>query len=197
MLALANRLNPEIIEARRLVQTGAIGRIFGVEIHLIADQTRLTHEEYHQGWFASKERAAGGHLIWLGIHWLDLAMHVTGADISHATGFISNVGGQPIEVEDSAVATLQFDAGFLGTMTSGYFLDRGYHSHIKIWGSSGWMHIESMEDQPLTWYSTEGDNAGQGSGVDRLQRASRIYAVCPSSGEIIRGDDGRSDQQRG
>lgn len=119
MLALANRLNPEIIEARRLVQSGAIGRVFGVDMHLIADQTRLTSEEYHRGWFASKERAGGGHLIWLGIHWLDLAMQVTGADISHVTGFINNVGGQPIDVEDSAVATLQFDAGFLGTMTSG------------------------------------------------------------------------------
>lgn len=161
MLALANRLNPEIIAARRLVRAGTIGRIFGVDMHLIADQTRLTREEYHRGWFASKERAGGGHLIWLGIHWLDLAMQVTGAGISQVAGFVNNVGGQPIDIEDSAVATLQFDAGFLGTMTSGYYLDRGYHSHIKIWGSSGWMHIESMQDRPLSWYSTVGEHAGE------------------------------------
>lgn len=161
MLALANRLNPEIIEARRLVHSGAIGRILGLEMHLIADQTRLTREAYHQTWYASKDRAGGGHLIWLGIHWLDLAMQVTGADISHVAGFTQNVGGQPIDVEDSAAAALQFDAGFLGTMTSGYYLDRGYHSHIKIWGSAGWMHIESMKDQPLIWSSTIGDHAGE------------------------------------
>ena len=117
MLALAKRTNPEIVEARRLVRTGKIGRLYGVEMHLIADQTRLTREEYHSNWFASKDRAGGGHLIWLGIHWLDLAMQITGADINHVAGFIHNAGGQPIDVEDSAVATLQFDAGFLGTMT--------------------------------------------------------------------------------
>ena len=161
MLALANRTNPEIVEAGRLIRAGAIGRMFGVEIHLIADQTRLTREAYHQQWFASKERAGGGHLIWLGIHWLDLAMQLTGSDVSQAAGFVSNVGGQPINVEDSAVAALQFEAGFLGTVTSGYYLDRGYHSHIKLWGSAGWMHIDSMDEEPLQWYSTQGDHAGE------------------------------------
>mgnify|MGYP002622204237 CR=1 FL=1 len=161
MLALANRLNPEIAEARRLVRTGAIGRVFGLEMHLIADQTRLTREAYHGTWFASRERAGGGHLIWLGIHWLDLAMYVTDSDVSRVGGFIQNVGGQPMDVEDSAVATLQFDAGFLGTMTSGYYLDRGYHSHIQIWGSSGWMRIESMRGRPLTWRSEAGEHAGE------------------------------------
>jgi predicted dehydrogenase len=72
MPALANRLNPPVLEARRLVRTGALGKIFGVDMHIIADQTRLTRPAYHASWFAHKDRAGGGHLIWLGIHWLDL-----------------------------------------------------------------------------------------------------------------------------
>ena len=46
-------------------------------------------------------------------------------------------------------------------MTSGYYLDKGYHSHIKIWGSNGWILIEPMKDEPLTWYTTKGENAGK------------------------------------
>mgnify|MGYP003341879855 CR=1 FL=1 len=31
--------------------------------------------------------------------------------------------------------------GTLGTLNSGYYLDKGYHSMIKIWGSSGWLEM--------------------------------------------------------
>jgi UDP-N-acetyl-2-amino-2-deoxyglucuronate dehydrogenase len=160
MLALANRTNPEIVAARNIMQSGQIGELYGLEMHLVADQTRLTRPSYHQQWFAQKSRAGGGHLIWLGIHWLDLAMHITGASITEAAGFTANVGGQPIDVEDSAAAAFRFDSGALGTITSGFYLEKGYHSHIKIWGSTGWMHIEPMKDRPLSWYTTKGDKAG-------------------------------------
>ena len=161
MLALANRLNPEIQAARNLMAEGRIGKLFGLEMHLIADQTRLTRPSYHRQWFADKKRAGGGHLIWLGIHWLDLAMYVVGSSITDVAGFTANVGGQPINIEDSAAAALRFDTGALGTITSGYYLDKGYHSHIKIWGANGWIHIEPMKSQPLLWYTTKGDSAGK------------------------------------
>ena len=161
MLALANRTNLEIAEARRMIADGALGKIYGLEMHLVADQTRLTRESYQKQWFAKKDRAGGGHLIWLGIHWLDLAMYVTGSSVTEAAGFTANVGGQPIDIEDSAAAALRFDNGTLGTVTSGYYLDRGYNSHIKIWGEGGWLHLESMKDKPLSWYSTKGDKAGE------------------------------------
>jgi predicted dehydrogenase len=155
LLALANRLSPEVREARRLIQEGKIGRIYGLEMHLVADQTRLTRPAYHAGWYARKERAGGGHLIWLGIHWIDLAMFLTGSRITDVSGFCAAVGGQPLDVEDSAALTFRFDNGTLGTLTSGYYLDKGYHSRIKIWGSRGWLQIEKHGGTPLTWYSQD------------------------------------------
>ncbi|MEC8819455.1 MAG: Gfo/Idh/MocA family oxidoreductase, partial [Pseudomonadota bacterium] len=161
MMALANRLNPELIAARKLIAEGAIGKIYGLEMNLVADQTRLTRESYRKQWYAQKKRAGGGHLIWLGIHWLDLVQHVTGSSISEAVGFTANVGGQPIDVEDSAAAILKFDNGTLGTVTSGYYLKRGYHSRIKVWGSEGWLHLEQMKEKPLHWVSQKGEQAGK------------------------------------
>ena len=161
MFALANRLNPEFIAARRLIADGAIGKIYGIDTHLVADQTRLTNAGYRAQWYAQKERAGGGHLVWLGIHWLDLIQNLTGANITEVNGFIANVGGQPIDIEDSATATLRFENGTLGTFTSGYYLKRGYHSGIKVWGSEGWLHLQQMLDQPLHWLSNKGENAGK------------------------------------
>ena len=162
MLALANRLNPEIAEARRLIGEGKIGRIYGMDLYIIADQTRLTRPSYHERWSAQKARSGGGHLIWLGIHWLDLAMYLTGSRITEVAGFAGVVGGQPLDTEDSAALAMKFDNGTFGTMTSGYYLDRRYHSQIKIWGSKGWLELRrfrgSAEEFPLEWYSTTETN---------------------------------------
>jgi UDP-N-acetyl-2-amino-2-deoxyglucuronate dehydrogenase len=154
MLALANRLRSTIQVARQLIQDGQIGTIYGCELHLIADQTRLTHPAYHQSWYAQRAQAGGGHLIWLGIHWLDLAMYLTGSRVVSVAGFTANVGQQPLDVEDSAAMAMRFENGSLGTILSGYYLDKGYHSHLKIWGSAGWIQLDPHGGEALQWYST-------------------------------------------
>lgn len=159
MLALANRLNPSVVEAKRLIGEGKLGTLYGIEMHLVADQTRLTREAYHQTWFADRDRAGGGHLAWLGIHWLDLAMHLSGQPIREICGFTGIVGGQPLKAEDSAVVAMKFESGMLGTLTSGYYVDKGYHSFLKIWGSKGWLeYVEWLgtvrNPKPLKFYST-------------------------------------------
>ena len=158
MIALANRITPSVQYARKLISDGVIGDLYGAEIHLVADQTRLKSESYHQSWFADRARAGGGHLIWLGLHWLDLSMYLTGRQISEVCGFTGNVGGQPIKVEDAAALALRYDNGALGTMTSAYYLDKGYHSHLRLWGSGGWIEYaewlgRDRTPKPLTWYS--------------------------------------------
>jgi predicted dehydrogenase len=155
MMAFANRSHAPIREARRLIRDGKLGKLYGVELHLVTDQTRLKSEEYRKGWLCQKARAGGGQLIWVGIHWLDLVLHVTGLRIKQVAGFAGNVGGQPIDIEDSAAVTFRFDNGSFGTMTSGYYLDKGYHSHVKVWGEHGWLRLAAVEELPMEWYSSK------------------------------------------
>ncbi len=155
MLALANRSHTPVTKARELVRGGKIGKVYAVEAHIVADQTRLKNESYRKSWVSIKARSGGGHLIWLGIHWLDLVHFITGLKVEQVAGFAGVVGGQPIDVEDSAALALRFDNGCFGTMTSGYYLDKGYHSHIKVWGEHGWLRLASVEEEPLEWYGTK------------------------------------------
>jgi predicted dehydrogenase len=155
MLALANRSHAPVREARRLVQSGKLGKVYGVEVHLVTDQTRLKSEDYRKSWFCIKARAGGGQLIWVGIHWLDLVLHITGLKVRQVSGFAGVVGGQPIDVEDSAALSLRFDNGSFGTMTSGYYLDKGYQSHVQVWGEHGWLRLAAVEELPLEWYSSK------------------------------------------
>jgi predicted dehydrogenase len=144
-----------------MIQQGRIGKVYSIDMHIVADQTRLSNPNYHGTWYADKTRAGGGHLIWLGIHWLDLAMFLTDTAIVGASGAIANVGGQPISAEDSAVATLHFSNGMLGTLNSGYYLDTGYQTQIRIWGSKGWLNLDSTGAVKMTWYENTGPKAKQ------------------------------------
>jgi len=174
LLALGNRVDPVMVEARRIFHAGKIGKLYGVEVHIIADQTRLTEPGYGKDWKAQKARSGGGHLIWLGIHWLDLAVFVTGLPVRQVTGFTANVGGQPFDVEDSAVVAMQFENGSLGTLTSGYYLDKGYHSHLKVWGSQGWLQVHKHTEIPLEWYSTQ----------DKNPQVKRWKKTGPATGDV-------------
>jgi predicted dehydrogenase len=153
--ALGNRVRGTVQAARKMIQTGQIGQIYGCELHIVADQTRLKSPTYHQSWLADRTRSGGGHLMWLGIHWIDLVMHLTDSQIVETAGFTGIVGGQPLKTEDSAAMALRFDNGTFGTITSGYYLDRGYHSHLKIWGAHGWLSLEPHGGEALQWYSTK------------------------------------------
>ncbi|MBK5294143.1 MAG: Gfo/Idh/MocA family oxidoreductase [Acidobacteriia bacterium] len=180
MLALANRVDPVMLEARRLVQSGAIGKIYGMEMHTIADQTRLTAKAYHETWTAKKSRAGGGHLIWLGIHWLDLAVYITGSRITQVAGFTGNVGGQPIDTEDSAAIALKFANGTFGTLTSGYYIDRGKHLFIKVWGSDGWLEVHhDRPENPLEWFSS------RQPGIQRM-KPTRPFGYTPWVNHVVR-----------
>ncbi len=164
LFAFANRITPAVQKMKALLDDGLIGDLYSAEMHLVADQTRLKSESYHKSWFADRSRAGGGHLIWLGIHWLDLSMHLSGQKIVEVAGFSGIVGGQPLKIEDSAAFALRYSNGATGTVNSGYYLDRGYHSHLRLWGSDGWIeygeHLGGRTSVPLRWYSNKEPKKG-------------------------------------
>jgi predicted dehydrogenase len=152
MLAFATRMNPLAQKARDLVQQGALGKLYGATMYFIADQARLRSPKYHGSWYASREKAGGGILTWLGIHYVDAAQFITGQRVSRICGFAENVGGQPIQVEDSASVAMEFSGGMVATLQSGYYLDRNYHSLIRIWGADGWVSMDLVSGKPLEWH---------------------------------------------
>ena len=40
-------------------------------------------------------------------------------------------------------------------MTCGYYLDKGYQTHVQVWGQHGWLRLAAVEEEPLLWYSTK------------------------------------------
>ncbi len=156
MLAFAKRLNPVNRRAKELISSGAIGRPMGVMAFYISDQTRLTKPDYQASWFAKPELALGGHLAWLSIHTLDLIHFVTGQSIRKVTALTTNIGGQPVGIEDSAALSLQLENGALATMHGAYYLDKGNSAGVTVFGSEGWVRFDPDDAKvPLEWYSNK------------------------------------------
>ena len=153
-LAFAARGFPFLQDARRVVANGTLGKLYGVDTYFIADQTRVQDAEWQASWFSQKAHAGGGHLMWLGIHYVDLLHHLTGQRIVEVAGLTAVVGGAPIDTEDAAVAVLRFADGMIGTLTSAYYIDKNKHSHLHLWGSDGWLRGRPNDWESLEWYST-------------------------------------------
>lgn len=155
MMAMATRGNPSVREAKRLIDLGWFGKVYGVSMTWIGDHTRLTTRAWQESWYSHKERAGGGKLGFHGVHYLDLIHHLLGDRIVRISGLCRNVGEVPIDVEDAAVVALEFSKGALGTMNVGYYLDKGFSNYVHIWGEKGWIRFDPLS--PLRWESTHAD----------------------------------------
>ena len=184
MLALANRLNPEVQQAAQLVRQGAIGSVYAVELHLIADQLRLTRPDYQR---VGTPRRLGRRASNLAGHPLARPGHVhhrfidLGSLRFYPRSRRTTAGGRGCRRPGRT-----FDNGSLGTMNSGYFLDKGYHSRIKIWGSGGWLQIASHGGIPLSWYSQREAELG----VQQIDRFDQPTGYSPLVRACVRAAAG-------
>ncbi len=64
MLALADRLRADVLDARRIVQSGGIGSLYAVQVTQVDDQARIQARLRDPDWTFQRELAGGGHLAW-------------------------------------------------------------------------------------------------------------------------------------
>jgi predicted dehydrogenase len=121
-VAYLNRFAPAIVEARDLYERGAIGRLLSVELRMVTTRVALRNPAL---WLFQREQAGGGILAWLGGHWLDAFRFVTGEEIVRVQAQIATLGGEAIDVEDTAVLAFRTSGGALGSLHAGYLLALG------------------------------------------------------------------------
>ena len=131
----------------------------------LADQARIW-DPRTRDWTFRKAEAGGGHLLWLGIHWLDLLLSLTGARVTEVQALTANAGGGPIDVEDLATVQLRLAGsavagGALASLVSGYVLagDAGEAGatpaekqiDLALWGDRGWLRFD-FGRRVLEWH---------------------------------------------
>ncbi len=93
---------------------------------------------YYQSdpWRGKWATEGGGVLVNQSPHQLDLIEWLMG-DVEEVSGYWANLNHPEIEVEDTAVATLRFRSGGLGSIVTSLSQKPGFYTKVHIHGSNG------------------------------------------------------------
>ena len=133
-----DRLKPDVVTLKTLVDAGVIGKpILG------SGRVKWYRPpEYYGGsrWRGTFALDGGGALINQAIHTLDVMLHLWGPIVS--VDARSGTQLHKIEVEDTVVATLQFENGALGVFEASTAVYPGYARRVELTGSNGTVTLE-------------------------------------------------------
>ncbi len=133
-----DRLKPDVVRMKQLVDAGAIGRPILASGHV---KWYRPPEDYGGSrWRGRRAFDGGGAVINQAIHTLDLLLHVVGpiavVDARASTGL------HQIEVEDTLVATIEFANGALGVFEASTAVYPGYPRRVEVTGTNGTIVLE-------------------------------------------------------
>lgn len=139
------RTSPAVEEIKRAIDLGALGRITSGSLQM---KYWRSAAYYASGaWRGTWEMDGGGALMNQGIHGIDIFRYLMGAPQS-LTAYARTLT-HDIEVEDMAVAILEFEGGALGTIEGSTTCNPGYPRRVEICGDKGSVVLE--EDSILKW----------------------------------------------
>ena len=127
------RFNEDVRKIKALVEENAFGRLVLCDLYM----KYWRDPEYYAngGWKGTFALDGGGALMNQGIHGIDLIQYIVGeARLLHGK---TKTVFHDIEVEDSAVAAVEFDCGAMGVIEGTTCCYPGFERRIEILGSSG------------------------------------------------------------
>lgn len=183
-------------KAKELIEAGAIGRVTYVRL-------RQAHDWAGAGVrpsFRTRDSAGGGTLLDNGCHLMDLARYFGGRveDVYARTATLQH----DVELEDTAVVSLRFEGGALGTVETAWTAT-GWEEGFWVYGTEGSLECtnrlgpaalrHSYRNSPgTTWGETDVttfDFAGEGPHSRHI--AAFLAAVEGSGPVACTGEDGR------
>lgn len=198
---------PAFIRARELIQAGALGELIAVRIQTLINKTANYWEVGYSGrsanpWRGEKAKAGGGVVLMNGSHLLDAVRFVTGLNVVSVSADIGTLVAS-VEVEDTAVATLRFNNGALGSLIAGAHIagakgaERfdviGTEGQLQLpdpYGSDSWQVFlrQAWGDIPAnTWQTLPGAKAPvYTEAVEAFARAVQNGGPAPISGQDAR-----------
>lgn len=162
MVAFNYRFVPAVVQARELIQSGQLGRIY---------HWRATYQQewgmdprMPTSWRFQKATAGSGALGDLGSHIIDLARFLVGEPVSVAAMTHNWIkarpsGGEPgtmipSDVDDAFAAVVEFDNGALGTLEATRFAaGRKNYNAFEINGENGSIsfNMERLNELNVYW----------------------------------------------
>jgi predicted dehydrogenase len=135
-----HRYDPLLVEVKRLLDGGALGRLVSVWATL---QCRREPEYYSESYWRGRWAGEGGSaLINQGYHYVDL-MCWLGGEVSGVSAAMTTLKlADVIETEDTLSAILRYESGALGTFSVTNASDVFWRSRIDLVGTAGSLRFD-------------------------------------------------------
>jgi predicted dehydrogenase len=132
-----HRFDPGLIELKRLLGDGALGRLVLAEASTKWYRTQAYYDsaEWRGTWAMD-----GGSLMNQGIHYVDLLRWCMGP-VTEVTAVCTTQAHQ-IKAEDTALAIVRFGSGAVGTILSSTAAYPGFPQRLEITGTDGTVIVE-------------------------------------------------------
>lgn len=138
------RYSSDILKAKETVESGALGKLVLCDLYM----KYYRNDEYFRGtWKGTKSMDGGGALMNQGIHGVDLLQYIAGP-VKNIKSTVKTLV-HDIEVEDTAVALLEFENGALGVIEASTAAYPGFDRKIEINGSKGSLVIKENNIESL------------------------------------------------
>ena len=136
---LGGIFNTRYSEAAQLLKRTADAGRFGKLTYASAVGPWWRDQAYYDSstWKGTWALDGGGALMNQGIHSIDLLQWFVGSPVERVGGRIATLAHERVEVEDTAVASLEFDNGALGTIACTTSMWPGHFRSVTLAGTRG------------------------------------------------------------
>ncbi len=172
------RTVPAVHRIRQAVRNGKLGKLVLGDCY---QKWYRSHEYYASGdWRASWEMDGGGALMNQGIHAVDLLLWIMG-DVARVSAYCRRLA-RNIEVEDTAIAILEFTNGALGVLEATTSVTPGYDCTLEIHGDAGTIKLQgekivAWEVEGETQEAVEDETRGTAADPAALDMAGHRHLV--------------------
>jgi myo-inositol 2-dehydrogenase/D-chiro-inositol 1-dehydrogenase len=141
MTGFTHHFYPEMREAKRLVESGAIGQPLTV-----LDAMSITYS-FVLPWYRDRDIAGGGVFMCNAVHGFDRASWVLGQPVTAVTAIVGSTEGSKAEDYGSALA--RFEGGTQGTFFQHWGPYRTLTCEMQVYGEEGMLHVRSWDSLEL------------------------------------------------
>lgn len=194
-----------VAQARELLQAGVLGDIIGVRIQTLIDKQMSYYQRGYAArsenpWRAQKARAGGGLVLMNTSHQLDAFHYLTGMEVESVSAEVATLVAS-VEVEDTAVASLRYTSGALGSLFAGAHLAGSVGNvdeHFDVYGTQGQLRMpdvygtgplkvflrKAWRDIPVnTWHTIPNEPVNMyAAAIDDFAQAVQAGQPAPTSG---------------
>ena len=150
-IAYYRRFYPVLARIRGILADGEIGR--PVIAHMNAFEFVDMNADDPRGWFLQKAKSGGGPMMDFGCHRIEVLTDLFGSATS-VRSVVANAFFDR-EVEDTAVATLRFASGTVGTVTVTHAA-REPRDTLDIYGTNGSIQVPVLNKGEITITTPDG-----------------------------------------